>query len=710
MDRIAHFIVHRSKVVLAITALITLTAVGSLFSISFNADVSSFITEGHEAGEEFVALNEKYGAADTINALITLTGDGTFRDREGLSQLARVSNTMRDVSGVESVSSIVPEVNPLTGQALTPEVLENAPAEAIATILSSNPAADLLVSEDGRSALAIIAPGDDEMAAAGDLLEMEWPGAVEVVLTGNPIIFASVLDRIGWFLLVIPPVVVVLLLATFYANIGDRRLVIISVVPALLGSLWTFGTISGTGTSVDVVTIIVPIFVIVMGSADGLHFVTHYQEEVTRTEDRVERVSTTLRQVGVPMILTSLSTMAGFLSLLATDVHPIRQLGLFTAVGIAYAGFISFFALPAILSRLTMPTSQPKTLMGARVSHALGALATRRWFAAAFALSIIAFSAWYIPQIEVDSDQLFFFKENDEIRLGFERMSEVFGAATPLAGEFVFDPTDPSNTRRLAEVETQLEDLPGVVRVFSPLDLAEGLSRAGADAQAAQLLSGEVVSPLGSMIADDGMRFMLFPGQFETEDLQEWVAFAEKTPEIRTLTGMPILWDEIARLVLRAQTGSLIAAFGLVFVMLFAAYRRLKETLISLVPIALTVAALLGFIAVSGIQLNLLTAVVSSIVIGVGIDYAIHLVAAISYAREDGPGYVLRAINKAGRPIAANALGIALGLTALWLSPFKIHPQISMIMWVSMTVACIGTLTVIPALMPRDGLSADPVD
>ena len=114
---------------------------------------------------------------------------------------------------------------------------------------------------------------------------------------------------------------------------------------------------------------------------------------------------------------------------------------------------------------------------------------------------------------------------------------------------------------------------------------------------------------------------------------------------------------------------------------------RWRETFISLVPIALTVVMLLGFIAFAGIQLNLVTAIASSIVIGVGIDYAIHFIAAIDHARAEGDGYVLRAIERAGRPIVANALGIALGLTALWLSPLKPHSQISMIMWVAMLTA-----------------------
>jgi predicted RND superfamily exporter protein len=137
--------------------------------------------------------------------------------------------------------------------------------------------------------------------------------------------------------------------------------------------------------------------------------------------------------------------------------------------------------------------------------------------------------------------------------------------------------------------------------------------------------------------------------------------------------------------------------------MLLISYRRLRETLVALVPITLTVLALLGFIAVSGMQLNLLTAVISSIVLGVGIDYAIHYIAAIDNAKRASDAYIELAIDRAGRPIVANALGIAIALSALWLSPLRIHAQVSMIMWVSMVTAGLSTLVVIPALLRRRG-------
>lgn len=162
------------------------------------------------------------------------------------------------------------------------------------------------------------------------------------------------------------------------------------------------------------------------------------------------------------------------------------------------------------------------------------------------------------------------------------------------------------------------------------------------------MLSGSVELPLGKMVSADGLRFVMFPENFSTADLAEWQRYADASPEVTALSGMPIVWDEIAHLVVRSQVVSLIAAFVLVTIMLGVAYRRLRQTIASLVPIILTVSTLLGFLAVSNTQLNLMTAVLSSIVIGVGIDYAIHFIAAIDLARQGTrhhqPGH------RAGRP------------------------------------------------------------
>ncbi len=704
MERIAGIIVGHSKRILAATVLVTLVSLVMFLRMDFNADVSSFILEGSEVGEEFVDLQDKYATADPINVVVTLDGEATFADRDALVALVGLRDEILALDDVRFVATIVPDVNPLTGDAVTVDTVRAIPEAAIGQLLAANPTSELLLSNDRRSTLLMVTP-DDGTALARRLVDLEAPPGTELVVSGNPIVFAEVTDRMSWFLVVIPPVVVALLIGTFFATIGDRRLSILAMIPALLGSIWTFGTIFGLGREVDIVTVIVPIFVIVMGSADGLHFVTHFQEEAGLTADRVARVASALRHVGVPMILTTISTAAGFLSLAATDVRPIQQMGIFTAVGITFAGIISFFSLPAILSRITVESRHHHALIGPRILGALKTLVRTRVPAVALSIGLVAFAGVGIPRLEVDADQLFFFKDDDPVRLAFETTEDLFGGATPLIGEFRYDPgAGTEQLDALATVTTEMEALTGVRTVFSLVDMAAQLPPDQADAA----FAGDLALPVGDMVSDDGLRFMLLPADFSNDDLQGWLDYADETDEVRVLTGMPVIWDEIARLVLRAQFVSIAAAFVLVATMLMIAYRRVRETLVSLVPVALTVATLLAFIAISGIQLNLVTAIVSSIVIGVGIDYTIHFVAAIDHARHDGPGYVYRAIDRAGRPIVANALGIAIGLSALWLSPFAIHPSISQLMWVAMTVAALTAIVLISALLPRAGVADRP--
>ncbi|MDJ0952674.1 MAG: MMPL family transporter [Acidimicrobiia bacterium] len=702
MDKIARVIVGHSKRILALTGLITLVAILMLFRMDFNGDVASFVLEGNETGEAFKDLQDKYQAADPINVVVSLPPGESFRDKEGLTALVRLRDELADVEGVVAVASIVPDENPVTGGAISAAAIQLVPDEMIAQLFDQSPVAPLLLSEDEQHTLLMVTPSGDSLTVARRVGDVAAPEGLELTFSGNPVVFASVIDLLSLFLLFIPPVVIILLVGTFYATIGDRRLSVMALIPAALGAIWTFGLIFGLGNEIDIVTVIVPIFVIVMGSADGLHFVTHFQEEA-ENPDPVARVSSALSHVGVPMILTTISTAAGFLSLVATNVRPIQQLGMFTAIGITFAGIISFFSLPALLSRLTIEPRHRNALLGPCVTRGIKRLVKSRTPAVVISAVLLAFAAIGLPRLDVNPDQLFFFKDGDPVRVAFEKTEELFGGATPLVGEFVYDPAaGAAQLGRLAVISVELEALPGVREVFSVADVAGSLPPEQLDA----VLAGQVKLPVGDMVSDDGLRFMVLPSGFTTDDLRSWLDFADANPEIRQLTGMPVVWDEIARLVLRAQVTSLAVAFILVLIMLLTAYRRVLETVVSLVPVAMTIMVMLAFIAISRIQLNLLTAVVSGIVIGVGIDYAIHFIAAIDYARPAGDGYVLRAIDRAGRPIVANALGISLALTALWLSPLAVHPQVSMIMWVAMTTAAITALVVIPALLPREGVRA----
>ncbi len=102
------------------------------------------------------------------------------------------------------------------------------------------------------------------------------------------------------------------------------------------------------------------------------------------------------------------------------------------------------------------------------------------------------------------------------------------------------------------------------------------------------------------------------------------------------------------------------------------------------------------------INLSVVTATMAGITIGVGIDYAIHYSTLFRYhekMKSDEPH--VRAFEDTSKPIIANILGLALGLTVMNLSPLMIHTYLSLIMWTTMLASSSLSLTILPYLLSK---------
>jgi predicted RND superfamily exporter protein len=117
------------------------------------------------------------------------------------------------------------------------------------------------------------------------------------------------------------------------------------------------------------------------------------------------------------------------------------------------------------------------------------------------------------------------------------------------------------------------------------------------------------------------------------------------------------------------------------------------------VPIAITIVAVMGTLAVTGYNLNMVTATLSAITVGVGVDYAIHLISGIQYYRGQGMGTTestQKALSSVSRPIITSAFGLCAGVSVMFLSPLHIHTEVATLMWVAMTISSFGALALIP--------------
>jgi predicted RND superfamily exporter protein len=209
-------------------------------------------------------------------------------------------------------------------------------------------------------------------------------------------------------------------------------------------------------------------------------------------------------------------------------------------------------------------------------------------------------------------------------------------------------------------------------------------------------------------ISADGFRVMIRTEGLVAEDIDKLDEFVAQKDTIRVITGLPVLFDEMNNLVVKSQAQSLGLALVLIFIMLLLTFRSIGAAFAGLLPVAITILAIMGMLAMTGFNLNIMTATLSAIAIGVGVDYSIHLISGIYYFRRQQKNWmeaVDSALKSVSRPVLANAFGLAIGLSALFFSPLLIHTHVASVMWVAMIVSSLAALFLIPIFYAKRKVS-----
>ena len=719
MEKIASFIYRRARLIIAIVAVLSVVALASFFRFEIDADFLNFFTTGNPKAEEFDRLNEKYQIGEAISVLIEQ--DSSLLEKENLHRVFRLQEDIEKIDGISRVQSFVPSEISVERHlfSVTGEFIERHSDLLEEFIENDRYFTEQLLSSDKSKGAIIVNLELD--ANAGDIIKsLEARAQKEENLTlslaGNEIIKETLWHDLLRILFILPPCAIILVLLVFYSVIRNRKFTIMAMIPAGLAALWTLGTIFWSGQELNLVTILSPIFVVVMGAADGLHYVSHFMQNTSRYSNRRRLNMETLRFVGMPIFLTTITTMAGFASLIWTEVLPMRQMGIFVSLGIGYAGVLSLFFLPAVLSRVNLPPKQQRVRKSRLTDLILSAQKYNLPVAVVF-LVIVVGAALYIPRLEVVSNSLMFFKENSQIRQTFDKVEDYFGGALPLTAEIVAGRgvntlRDYNFADEILETERELERVPGVESATSIFDMIVGLN---------EMVTGENDYPdnplvvqrfllqidaedLETWVSDDGFRMMITTGDLDSVDIDELDDFVAEHPDIRMISGMPVLFDEMNRLVVQSQIRSLGLALILIFLMLLITIRKFRAALVALIPIVITIMAIMGFLVISKFYLNVLTANLSAISIGVGVDYSIHLISGIYYFRKQGMDRstsVNLALSNVSRPILANAFGLAIGMSAMFFSPLRIHMQAASVMWVAMVTSSMAALLLIPIFYSR---------
>ncbi|MBU1093521.1 MAG: MMPL family transporter [Firmicutes bacterium] len=682
-------------------------SIAGVFMVKLNTDFSLFSTNDSIYETRILQQEEVFGS---LNQIVVVVEHENF-DSITIADLHDIQTALGAIPNVTTVQGVAPDQIMSSGSLTDIETLD--PTYVKNYYLGFGEFSPLVVDTDTYySIFNVFITEDFSKTNIHEIEDTLSAYDYQSYISGDTYNQTKITDYIIRILLVLPPLALLVILLVFRWQIGAFKPTMLSVLPAGIGSLWTLGIIGWLGNEVSILTAVVPIFIIVIGSADGLHFMSHYQDSKKEGKNTKTALNNTLKIVGIPMIVTTLTSMAGFLSLLSMSTDSVKDLAVYSALGILLAGIATWYVLPLILSNNI--NVLPKKVHVKKVDLSKGL--KKLWGIPSLLIVIlIAFNFFiFSGQINNEFNMLMIYKDSTIVAQNAEKIQEVNGGSIPIYVyvELEGSPLTVDSMNEINLLADQLNSLDEVNKVVNPYALMNIFYQMTFVGEIPSdpimnvvytAIAADEQSVIHNLISTDHqvVRLLVFPSDMENSTLFTIENTVELNNTNASVTGVQYLMRDLNVNITTMQINSILLALGVVLLMMVATLRNIKIAVASLIPIVVTVGALYAFLGITGISLNITTVIIFSITIGVGIDYAVHFSSVYKYYVKEGNSRheaVDKAYQNSSRPIIANALGISLGLTVLMFSPLNIHFNVSILMWVSMVVSVFVTLTLLPTI------------
>ncbi|GAB6189688.1 RND family transporter [Marinitoga arctica] len=708
MEKYTNFIFKNRKKLLILLVLINIIALLGIFRIKLNVDMKTFLPSDSNYLNSYKIIEEKYNLSDQLVVMLE-TEKNPLIDINTYKKLWSLQRELEKIDGINIISSIFPESLPGYNIKTSEDITES----FINKLSSITIFKDRFFREkDGKFYTLMTIPLKSDNLGIVDKIEEKLNG-LRHYSAGTLFFTKKLFDYLLSIVIFLPPFAFITMLIIFSLQLGSKKVALFSIIPAGLGALWTLGLMGWSGRELSIASVLVPIFTIIMGSADGMHFLTHYIEYIEKGYEKKNAISETLKSTGIAMIMTTITTIIGFISMVFINSNMMKEMGLWSSFGIGFAGIATLYVLPLIISG--------NVILKRKRTHVFDVSFTKKLWnkkgIIIFIVIILIFSL-LIPTITIKFDQISMFKKYTKVRKDYEVLNSVFSFNIPILIDFQTN-KDPLNKEYYDEMK-KIENLEEIVTFNYPQQFLDIMGK--------EFFNFKIYpTPIQVLIIKNALKnnpsiplFDLVSGKsyigiLTTVDnsgktlskVENTVKNLKKTNLFKdiVITGMPYVFNEMNTTVLNSQIKSILISLVLVFISIFIMIRSIKTALYGILPLLGALIVEFGVMALFKIPLNIQSALMANITIGVGVDYAIHMIGTYKYYKTRSKTPIKETFNVVQKPIMANALGLALGLTILNFSPFTFHTYLSIIMWVGMISASMFTLILLPNLLKSNNKS-----
>jgi len=594
-----------------------------------------------------------------------------------------------DSVGIQSEAETLEETAPdcsLFNSGKSPEQLRNDAEDAVSKIVSSlkgHPLfeGDVLSHNLSTSALILTfstgskPESDNTQNILKGLLskyqkDSEIAETLRIAYAGQPRQINKASHLIRQDMALILPLSLMLIVLVLLIAFRSIRAVIVPMSVVIFGILWTAGIIGLIGDELNLVTMACAPIIVCVGSAYVIKFLNQFQIESLQIHEAKksgesqptipEVVFATLSSVSIPVTVTAITTVAGFIALVVSPIPAVQQLGLYTSVGIVFINLFTLTLAPALLHYIRLPDLAPTENNSGLLDRFLQIIVewlrihSKRviwiWMIVA---SIVALG---MLQLSINSSSKSFPEESQLVKdlqliedelSGTDTLRLLFRAGNDIENQQ--DSYNPLKTAKtifgLKELQdwlfqvkdvTEIGNIEGlrIDKMHSPVDVLEHY-RMGLDK-----LSDKEVVQFFDKTAENGPKFLS-----DAEDVMQVTlrmrssgstAFLalrdlllQKVPQLLphlqfSYTGGGVLSSESANNIAQGQINSVFLALVIVFVILSMLFLSWKMGVIALFPNVITILIFFGSLGWLNIPIGVTISVIAAIALGIGVDDTIH--------------------------------------------------------------------------------------
>ncbi|ASB51159.1 RND transporter [Alkalitalea saponilacus] len=688
-------------------------------------------------------LDSIFGGNEKL--MLILTGEDVILNQQTFERIYRLTNGLLAIEGVENATSIknvftLAMVDGFTTQIpiIDEEQIEKNELGALKSAIENSEAAQRFVSSDFTSTAIIVTKslGTDDDALVADMISVieNNPGREAVYIGGLPYLRTSIKTYINRDLKLLLPTALVLMVLMLYFFFREWKGVLLPFSVVVLSIIFSFGFMAVMDWEISLVSVLLPIMLIAIANDYGIHLINLYQEKCrTGNFNSMGAIAMEIyRELRKPILITALTTIGGMLGLLTHKMAPAAQLGVLASLGILLAFLMSIFLIPVLLSFYgKRRIVQRKTKKEKETFINLILPLFVRWVLHHPRRVVVCFiiiaivSTFGIFFIKIDTNIEGYFLGKSDISKSVELVNEKFGGSQYVSVLFSGDVLSPDALQNMEHFALVATEIPEVGHVLSPSaffrELSQGLyepDEAGygelpqSKAEAVQYLEvafmlgfqGEVSQLVDFDYSNARMLVSMTDGSNQTgkKVLDALHQITLNDPRLVAIAGPGLSKIQMADMVIHGQIASLALALVIILILLSVIFKSPAAGFKGILPLLLSVLFLFGVMGYLGIALDIVTALLSSIMIGVGIDYTIHFLWRYKseYAKlADNSQAIENSLMTAGRGIIYNAFSVMVGFSVLMLSGFAPLRFFGVLVTVSIFACLMSALLLIPALI-----------